>query len=153
MLASSSSDDEVNENAQQQSSSAISSSGPLGSSSRNARGTGSRGSYSAAPGQIIRKAPSQQTSQQPNGSRYPRSPRQVFSSTSSRSSIRSNDTFDGINARSRLVGHITHINMHYFCKYWYSETYYLSDHAKYINQQDIRIHLSENCGKWAITGV
>nr|CDS28202.1 expressed protein [Hymenolepis microstoma] len=100
MLASSSSDEEVDENPQQQSSN-----GPIGLANRSARGYSGRGSSSTAPGQIIRNAPSQaqhQSLQKHNGSRYPRSSRQVFSSTSSRSSIRSNDTLDGINPRSRL---------------------------------------------------
>lgn len=100
MLASSSSDEEVDDHSQQQSSIAISSSAPLGPPNRSVRTHPSRGSYTTAPGQIIRNAPlqpQQQGQQQHNGSKY----RQVFSSTSSRSSIRSNDNFDGINVRSR----------------------------------------------------
>ncbi|VDO06958.1 unnamed protein product [Rodentolepis nana] len=99
MLASSSSDEEVDDNSQQQSSN-----GPISLANRSARGHPGRGSFSAAPGQIIRNVPSQAqhpSQQKHNGSRYPRSSRQVFSSTSSRSSIRSNDTLDGINPRSR----------------------------------------------------
>lgn len=107
MLASSSSDDEVDDHPQQSICRAPSG-GSLVSANRNVRGSNLRGvpgSNPTPPGQANRKPHVQPTAQLPNGAKCSRSPHQIFSSTSSRSSLRSNDAFDGNNSRSKLVDH------------------------------------------------
>ncbi|VDM23065.1 unnamed protein product [Hydatigera taeniaeformis] len=109
MLASSSSDDELDDRQQS----------PLGAPTVHATGCGGDGSvgrgsrgvsgraapvaHPTVPSQIIRKSqsPQQQQQCQPNGARCSKTRHQIFSSTLSRSSVRSNDACDS--GKHRLV--------------------------------------------------
>ncbi|VDK23080.1 unnamed protein product [Taenia asiatica] len=110
MLASSSSDEELDDRQQPPPiapTTSVAGCGGSGSVGRGHRGVGSRpapGAHPTASGQTTRKpqSPLQQPQHcQPNGARCSQTRHQIFSSTSSRSSVRSNDTCD--NAKHSVV--------------------------------------------------
>lgn len=112
MLASSSSDDELDDRQQPPPSASTTHAtgcGGSGSVGRGHRGVSNRpvpGAHSVAPSQITRKpqSPLQQQQQcQPNGARCSQTRHQIFSSTSSRSSVRSNDACDNAKHRSVIL--------------------------------------------------
>ncbi|KAL5968238.1 hypothetical protein TSMEX_004027 [Taenia solium] len=112
MLASSSSDEELDDRQQPPPSApttSIAGCGGGGSVGRGHRDVGSRpapGAHSTASGQTTRKpqSPLQQSQHcQPNGARCSQTRHQIFSSTSSRSSVRSNDTCDNAKHRRMAV--------------------------------------------------